>query len=145
MVRTTQADRIATVDRITEVAESAAPPLAPIEHPIDLSQPIDLTQLSRMTLGETSLEREVLALFDLQAGILLSRMEGETSKAIAGLAHTLTGSARGVGAWKVAEASEAVERLAGTGGSGMLNGAVATLAATVAEAQAAIGTILATR
>jgi hypothetical protein len=46
----------------------AAPPLAPVE------QPIDVTHLGRMTLGDASLEREVLQLFDRQAEMLLARM-----------------------------------------------------------------------
>src|SRR5262245_52858709 len=91
----TEADLTATVERETDVVETAAPPLTPAD------QPIDLTQLARMTLGEEGLEREVLALFDLQAGILIARMNSEAPKAVAGLAHTLCGSARGVGAWRV--------------------------------------------
>ncbi len=35
---------------------------------------IDTEHLARMTLGERSLEREVLALFDRQADILLPRI-----------------------------------------------------------------------
>jgi hypothetical protein len=137
MARMTDAERTETIVR--EVAQVAAPPLAPG------GQAIDRAQLSRMTLGEESLEREVLALFDLQAGILLARMANVAPKVVAGLAHTLTGSARGIGAWKVAEASEAVERVAGTNGSITLNGAVDRLSTAVAEAQAAISTILSAR
>jgi HPt (histidine-containing phosphotransfer) domain-containing protein len=139
MVMPTNAERTEPTERIGRVAESAAPPLVPNQ------QPIDLSQLSRMTLGEQGLEREVLALFDLQAGILLSRMANEERQVVAGLAHTLTGSARGVGAWRVAEASEAVERLASVDAPAMLNGAVGRLTTTVAEAQAMIAAILADR
>jgi len=39
-----------------------------------LERPIDLVHLSRMTLGDRGLEREVLALFDRQATVLVSRM-----------------------------------------------------------------------
>ena len=38
-------------------------------------RPIDLVHLARMTLGERSLEREVLELFDRQATLLLERMQ----------------------------------------------------------------------
>jgi len=62
----------------------------------------------------------VLALFKLQAGILLARMRHAAPKAVAGLAHTLTGSARGVGAWNVAAAAEKVEQLASAPGAGPL-------------------------
>src|SRR2546425_11929077 len=106
MVRlSTKTDRAAVNDRAFDVAETAAPPLAP-------DQPaIDLAQLARMTLGEGSLEQEVLRLFDLQAGILLARMRHAAPNAVAALAHTLTGSARGIGAWNVAAAAEDVEQL----------------------------------
>ena len=81
-----------------------SPPLAPAE------QPIDLDHLSRMTLGDRSLEREVLALFDRQADMLLARMREGNSAVVAASAHTLKGSARGIGAWCVARAAEAVEQ-----------------------------------
>jgi hypothetical protein len=132
----TDAGQCAVVDGVSDVAETSAPPLAPTAHPIDLAQ------LSRMTLGEEHLEREVLTLFDLQAGILLARMNSEAPRALAGLAHTLTGSARGVGAWKVAEAAEAIERLASAAGPLRLGGAMSRLAVAVTEAQVAIAAIL---
>ena len=78
------------------IARVSAPPLAPIDRPIDLEH------LSRMTLGERSLEREVLQLFDRQAGMLMVRMEQSSAANIAAAAHTLMGSARGIGAWSVA-------------------------------------------
>jgi HPt (histidine-containing phosphotransfer) domain-containing protein len=81
----------------------AKPPLASVE------RPIDLVHLSRMTFGDRSLEREVLSLFDRQAGILVTRMETASPGAVPTLAHTLTGSARGIGAWRVARAAEALE------------------------------------
>lgn len=119
-------------DRSVEIAETAAPPLAP-------DQPaIDLAQLSRMTLGERSLEQEVLALFKLQAGILLARMRHAAPDAVAGLAHTLTGSARGVGAWNVAAAAEKVEQLASDPDTAPLDAAISRLSAAVIDAQAAI-------
>src|SRR2546423_8873869 len=100
MVRSsTKSNRTAANGPTFVVAETAAPPLAP-------GQPaIDRAQLSRMTLGERSLEQEVLALFNMQAGILLARMRHAAPDAVAGLAHTLTGSARGVRAWDVAAAA----------------------------------------
>ena len=54
---------------------------------------IDTAHLTRMTLGELSLQREVLALFDRQADILLPRIRrGERAVASASV-HTLKGSA----------------------------------------------------
>lgn len=74
---------------------------------------IDRTHLARMTYGDRSLERELLELFDRQAGILLARMRDGEAAAVAALAHTLKGSAVGIGAVGVAEAAAAAERAAG--------------------------------
>ncbi len=109
----------------------AAPPLVPAEPPIDAAH------LARMTLGERSLEREVLALFDRQADILLARIHAD-APAAAAAAHTLKGSARGIGAWAVAQAAEAVERAGETGGTAALR----VLDMAVAEAKAAIADLL---
>jgi hypothetical protein len=70
---------------------------------------IDRAHLARMTFGDQGLQRELLALFDRQAAILIARMR-EADPASAGtLAHTLKGSALGIGAGGVARAAEAVE------------------------------------
>jgi len=74
-----------------------------------LERPIDLVHLARMTLGERSLEREVLQLFDRQAAILMGRMQTAPADSVGALAHTLKGSARAIGAVRVARAAEAVE------------------------------------
>ena len=60
------------------------------------------------------------------------------ARIVAALAHTMTGSARGVGAWKVAAAAEAVQRLADRPGPATLTGAMNKLSAAVAETQSAI-------
>ena len=125
-----------TTDRIHIAERVDAPPIVPG------ARAIDLQHLARMTFGERSLEREVLALFDRQAGMLLARMRGEPPKVVGALAHTLGGSARGIGAWQVAEAAEAVERLAAKPGDIALAGAVNRISAAVAEAQAAIADLL---
>jgi HPt (histidine-containing phosphotransfer) domain-containing protein len=70
---------------------------------------IDLAHLERMTFGEQNLAREVLRLFDRQADILLAHIKRAPPACAARLAHTLNGSARGVGAWKVAAAAEQYE------------------------------------
>ena len=91
-----------------------------------------------MTFGEKGLEAEVLQLFDRQAGMLLARIEAASTEAVASFAHILKGSARGIGAWQVAKAAEAVELAAGVGDAAALRGALKTLAAAVATARAAI-------
>ena len=53
----------------TVIDRVATPPLASADTPIDRNH------LTRMTLGDASLEREVLALFDRQAAMLLARMD----------------------------------------------------------------------
>lgn len=99
---------------------------------------IDRNHLARMTLGDGDLESEILSLFRRQAAMLLGRMANERPRVVAAIAHTLTGSARGVGAWQVAAAAEAVERA----GIGNDPAAVASglrgLSVAVARAQAAI-------
>ena len=91
-----------------------------------------------MTLGDPGLEREVLGLFDQQVGILLARMSEETPRVAAALAHTMIGSARGVGAWKVAAAAEALERLADKPSPATFNKAMKQLSDAVAETRSAI-------
>jgi HPt (histidine-containing phosphotransfer) domain-containing protein len=118
---------------------AAAPRLAPA----DPAEPvIDLGHLVRMTLGERSLQREVLALFNRQAELLLARMQGALPATIADHAHTLKGSAAGIGAWPVAQAALAVEFAAGESEANLAR-AVARLTAAVADTKAAIATLLA--
>jgi hypothetical protein len=117
---------------LASLREIAAPPLAPV------AEPIDVEHLSRMTLGEQSLEREVLELFDRQAAMLLVRIrQGEPAIARAA-SHTLKGSALGIGAWRVARAAEAVEHANAAG----FNTALVVLDAAVDEAKAAIADLL---
>ena len=102
---------------------------------------IDRSQLSRMTFGDRSLEREVLQLFDRQAELLMERMNASGPAAIATLAHTLKGSAVGIGAGRVARAAAAAE-LAASHGPDECSEAIAELAQSVAEARAQIAGLL---
>src|SRR5204863_9077647 len=106
-----------------------APTLAPDD------RPIDLVHLARTTLGDRGPEREVLQLFDRQATLLIARMRSAAPAGIAALAHTLKGSARGIGAWRVARAAEALER-AGSCGPDAVQEALDRLAAAADEARA---------
>ena len=73
---------------------------------------IDLSYLKRFTLGNRDLEREVLYLFAQAApGYLRQLREAAHAKAWHDAAHTLKGSARAVGAWRVARAAELAEKL----------------------------------
>ena len=79
----------------------------------DLAEAVlDRCHLARMTGGESGLERDVLELFDTQAALLIERMRASEPPAIGALAHTLKGSALGIGALQVARAAEAVEQAA---------------------------------
>jgi HPt (histidine-containing phosphotransfer) domain-containing protein len=88
--------------------------------------PIDEEHLVQMTFGDSRLEREVLQIFRRQAAIMLSRIGGLESGAAAAI-HTLKGSARGIGAWRVARAADRLEQACGD----------ADRAASLAELQAA--------
>src|SRR5689334_4570285 len=96
---------------------------------------IDMQHLARMTLGEQSLQREVLALFDRQADALLPRIRGGAPALAASLAHTLKGSAASIGAFKVARAAESVEQVQNRADrDAAMAAAVETLAAVLDEA-----------
>ena len=76
-------------------ADAAAPTDATVPAPVETV--IDLDHLAHMTLGEADLEAEVLTLFARQAAILLVRMREAPPAAVAAFAHTLKGSACGIG------------------------------------------------
>lgn len=103
---------------------------------------IDLVHLARMTRGDRNLEREVLQLFDRQATMLIARMRSSAPPAVCAAAHVLNGSARGIGAWPVAGAAEAVEHAAANGGDGEVAAAVDRLCAAVEAARSVIGDLL---
>lgn len=74
--------------------------------------PIDWTHLSRFTMNDKALEREVLGLFAAEAPRYLARLQASTNrKDWIEAAHTLKGSARAVGAWAIAECAQAAEAL----------------------------------
>jgi HPt (histidine-containing phosphotransfer) domain-containing protein len=98
-------------------------------------QVIDRAHLRRMTFADSALEREVLGLFDKQAASMLELIPIAEPGALPALAHAVKGSARGIGAWRVAEAAAVLE-MAPAGNR-------APLKAALAEARAAIGKILA--
>ncbi|RVC61663.1 Hpt domain-containing protein [Mesorhizobium sp.] len=73
------------------------------------SRPVDLAHLSRQTMGDRALEQEVLALFVQQAlGVRDKILEADVKERLL-LAHGLKGSARGVGAFAIADCAAAIE------------------------------------
>lgn len=72
--------------------------------------PIDLVQLASNTLGNRDLEVQVLRLFKSQSTTTLERLADEADPTVRlDLVHTLKGSARAVGAEKVAGVCEVLE------------------------------------
>ena len=118
---------------LERVAWMPSPPLVPDDTPIDTEH------LRRMTLGDTSLEHEVLAMFSAQAVGLVGALAALPPDAGA-LAHTLKGSARAIGAFGVADAAACLEALIQSGSDPAQ--ALAELSAAVARARAAIDAIL---
>ena len=101
---------------------------------------IDEVHLERMTLGDRSLEREVLEIFARQTAMTLERVAGAGRERAAAAAHTLKGSARGIGAWRVAQAAERLEEAAtGEADETAMLAAIAELEAASFEARLAIG------
>jgi HPt (histidine-containing phosphotransfer) domain-containing protein len=121
------------------MAQPAIKLLEEMEPEVDAALAIDRNHLARMTYGDRSLERELLELFDRQAAILLARMRTADAASVAALAHTLRGSALGVGASRVAQAAAAVEA---AGDAAEREPAVDHLAVSVAGARTCIATLL---
>src|SRR5262245_30127250 len=102
---------------------------------------LDRDHLARMTFGDRSLEREVLQLFDRQSELLLDRMRASEPAAIVTLAHTLKGSAVGIGATRVACAAAEAELVA-RANPGESNRAIAELAQAVEEVRVEISALI---
>jgi HPt (histidine-containing phosphotransfer) domain-containing protein len=95
---------------------------------------IDRDHLRRMTFADPALEREVLGLFDRQAASMLDLIPVAATGALPELAHAVKGSARGIGAWRVARAAAALETAP--------QGECRELIDALRDARAAIATIL---
>lgn len=76
--------------------------------------PVDLKHLRRYTLGDPGLEREILELFLGQLpSTIASLAAAATPKDWRVAAHTLKGSGRAVGAWRIARIAEQAEHSEG--------------------------------
>jgi HPt (histidine-containing phosphotransfer) domain-containing protein len=110
----------------------------PVQEPMPTT--IDEAHLERMTLGDRSLEREVLEIFARQTAMTLERIGGAGPARVAAAAHTLKGSASGIGAWRVARAAERLEQAAaGKSDEKAITAAIAELEAASFEARTVIG------
>jgi HPt (histidine-containing phosphotransfer) domain-containing protein len=114
-----------------------SPPLAPDDGPLDMAH------LGRMTLGDANLKREVLAMFAGQSAGLIGALATLPADASA-LAHTLKGSARAIGAFRVADAAEGLEAVLrdDADASAATSEALAVLNDSIAEVRAEIDAIL---
>jgi len=97
---------------------------------------LDEQHLRRMTLGDQSLEREVLHVFARQITLMLKRIAHAEPAQAAAAAHTLKGSARGLGAWRVADAAERLEEAAAAAGN--MSEAIVELEVASSEVRGAI-------
>jgi HPt (histidine-containing phosphotransfer) domain-containing protein len=118
---------------LERIAWMPSPPLAPDDGPIDIEH------LQRMTLGDASLEREVLAMFSAQAAGLIGKLATLPADAAA-LAHTLKGSARAIGAFAVADAASDLESAIQKGGNPAA--ALTELNAAIVQVRAAVDAML---
>jgi len=118
---------------LEQVAWMPSPPLVPDDGPIDFAH------LRTMTLGDESLEREVLAMFAGQAAELAAALAQLPSDGAA-IAHKLKGSARAIGAMRVASAAADLETALQNGDDPA--NPLAALDDAVGEARAAIDAIL---
>jgi HPt (histidine-containing phosphotransfer) domain-containing protein len=110
------------------------------------SRPVDLVHLSRYTLGERALEREVLELFCSQSSIYIERLHAARSdKDWKDAAHSLKGSATAIGAWRAAAAAASAEALSGEALSQARALRLSEIESSVREAERYIGALLGDR
>ncbi len=109
----------------------------------DAELPIDRAHLARYTLGDASLEREILELF---LGHMPNSIRdlglAATDKDWHMAAHALKGSARAVGAWRLARAAEAAERV-GVSDREAADAAIARIAEAAVEVTTHVGGLIA--
>ena len=104
--------------------------------------PFDLAHLEQATNGDRVLAREVLQLFDRQAEKLLTEIAmAADPRTRSEAAHSLKGAARGVGAFVLANAAEAIEK--GDDDHIAVIGMLARLSARVVEARLAVSGLIA--
>lgn len=80
-----------------------------------LGLPLDREHLKKQTFGDPELEREIIGLFTQQLETLTKGIRSKSGAEQADLLHTLRGSARGIGAWALAHATQEAEQKARDG------------------------------
>lgn len=108
---------------------------------------VDLEHLSRYTGGDEALNAEVLTLFDNQTSELVAKLnsilEARDAKAWREVTHTLKGAARGIGAFKFADAAAAAEPIDLVQDRGSASMAIEALKTNASEVQTFIRSYLA--
>lgn len=100
---------------------------------------VDLRHLARYTLGNRALEAEVLALFAAQLPQMLAVLQSPCGEhEWRGAAHSLKGSARAVGAWRLARLAEQAEQIGPRAAAVELLAAIETA---IADAEGFIATL----
>ena len=119
---------------------------APATMSLGAAPVLDLVHLSLQSLGDRSLETELLRLFDRQGRQVMERLCGETGRGerrwLGDLAHTLKGSARAVGARRVAVAAQDYEDALSHSSDSDVEKHLQILAASVTEARGVIRDLL---
>ena len=73
-------------------------------------KPLDLVHLTRQTMGDRELEREVLGIFLSHCDDYIKEFKNAPdANCRKQVAHRIKGSARGLGAWELAEQAELAE------------------------------------
>jgi HPt (histidine-containing phosphotransfer) domain-containing protein len=111
----------------------------PIGPAADLSEPVDLQHLRRYTFGDQALEKEILSLFMTQLPETIAALRAATNqKDWKVAAHTLKGSCRTVGAFRLGDIAQNAEKLAFNAGSEACTEAISRIELATAEACAFI-------
>ena len=106
-------------------------------------RPIDLAHLSRYTMGNSALEREVLELFRRQSRIYFDKLcNAASDDAWRDAAHVLKTSARAAGAWQILATAETAGQFAHAPVQVMRDELLACLRVQIEEANAFIGNVL---
>ena len=112
----------------------------------DQDRPVDLVHLAKYTMGNRDLELEVLTLFTKQSLIYLERLRNAADQQTwKEAAHTLKGSARGIGAWGVADAVASIEHRSDEAMGPEKDVMIAELTVTVEDANAFIDGLICER
>lgn len=109
-------------------------------------EPIDFAHLRRFTQGDKALENEVLDLFAAQVPETINALKSaKTDKDWQMAAHTLKGSGRAVGAWRLADLALQAEGVAGIADRAAAGKMIARIEASANEVQRFIKSLTATK